>query len=103
MKSHIKSSASRKVFQTFNYLFLLLITFICIYPFWYVVIYTFSEPSKIGTAPPVFLPSGFSIENYRQILTLKGFFSGSFGLCGKDCGGYCFNSRKLLIFRVSFF
>ncbi len=74
MKSHIKSSASRKVFQTFNYLFLLLITFICIYPFWYVVIYTFSEPSKIGTAPPVFLPSGFSIENYRQILTLKGFF-----------------------------
>ena len=73
MNNHIKSSASRRVFQVFNYIFLLLITFICIYPFWYVVIYTLSDPSKVGEIPPVLIPSGFSLENYKQILTLNGF------------------------------
>ena len=73
MNNHIKSSASRRVFQVFNYIFLLFITFICIYPFWYVVIYTLSDPSKAGEVPPVLIPSGFSLENYKQILTLNGF------------------------------
>ena len=74
MNNHIKSSASRRVFQVFNYMFLLLITFICIYPFWYVIIYTLSDPAKAGEIPPVLIPSGFSLGNYKQILTLKGFF-----------------------------
>ena len=79
MKRQIKSSTSRRIFQVFNYIFLLLITIICIYPFWYVVIYTLSDSSKIGEIPPVFIPTGFSIENYVQILTLKGFLP-AFGI-----------------------
>ena len=79
MKRQIKSSASRRIFQVFNYIFLLLITIICIYPFWYVVIYTLSDSSKIGEIPPVLIPTGFSIENYVQILTLKGFLP-AFGI-----------------------
>nr|WP_315104519.1 carbohydrate ABC transporter permease [uncultured Catonella sp.] len=79
MKRQIKSSASRRIFQVFNYIFLLLITIICIYPFWYVVIYTLSDSSKIGEIPPVLIPTGFSIENYVQILNLKGFLP-AFGI-----------------------
>lgn len=74
MNHYIKVSASRRVFQVFNYILLLGITCLCIYPFWYVVIYTFSDPMQVGSNPPVLLPSGFSLSNYKQILTLNGFF-----------------------------
>ncbi len=78
MNSNIKESASRKAFQVFNYILLIGITLLCIYPFWYVVIYTLSDPMQVSSNPPVLLPSGFSLSNYKQILTLKGFFPAVF-------------------------
>lgn len=70
----IKTSPSRKVFLVLNYLLLLAVTLICIYPFWYIVIYTFSDASLADVNPPVFLPRGFSLANYKDIFTLDGFF-----------------------------
>ena len=69
-----KTSMSRKIFLLYNYLLMLLITFICIYPFWYIIIYSFSEPGLVDVNPPVFLPRGFSFSNYRDIFELQGFF-----------------------------
>lgn len=69
-----KASMPRKIFLLCNYLLMLLITFICIYPFWYIVIYSFSEPGLVDVNPPVFLPRGFSFSNYRDIFELQGFF-----------------------------
>ena len=65
---------SRKIFLLCNYLLMLLITFICIYPFWYIIIYSFSEPGLVDVNPPVFLPRGFSFSNYRDIFELQCFF-----------------------------
>ena len=69
-----KTSMSRKIFLLCNYLLMLLISFICIYPFWYIIIYSFSEPGLVDVNPPVFLPRGFSFSNYRDIFELQGFF-----------------------------
>lgn len=69
-----KTSMSRKIFLLCNYLLMLLITFICIYPFWYIIIYSFSEPGLVDVNPPVFLPRGFSFSNYRDIFELQVFF-----------------------------
>lgn len=69
-----KTSMSRKIFLLCNYLLMLLITFICIYPFWYIIIYSFSEPGLVDVNPPVFLPRGFSFSNYWDIFELQGFF-----------------------------
>ena len=69
-----KTSMSRKIFLLCNYLLMLLITFICIYPFWYIIIYSFSEPGLVDVNPPVFLPRGLSFSNYRDIFELQGFF-----------------------------
>lgn len=69
-----KTSMSRKIFLLCNYLLMLLITFICIYPFWYIIIYSFSELGLVDVNPPVFLPRGFSFSNYRDIFELQGFF-----------------------------
>ena len=70
----IKPSKSRVIFQIFNYFLMLLATFICVYPFWYIVIYTFSDSTKAGINSPVFLPRGFSVSNYIDIFKLNGFF-----------------------------
>lgn len=69
----IKPSKSRVIFQIFNYFLMLLATFICVYPFWYIVIYTFSDSTKAGINSPVFLPRGFSVSNYIDIFKLNGF------------------------------
>lgn len=73
-KNKIKESRSRIAFQIFNYLLMLLITFICIYPFWHIVVYTFSKDSLVVTNPPVLLPRGFTLENYKNILEISGIF-----------------------------
>jgi len=73
-KNKIQTSTSRKVFMICDYALMLLITLICIYPFWYIIIYTFSEGSQVDVNPPVFLPRGFTLSNYKDIFELKGFF-----------------------------
>ncbi len=70
----MKSSTSRKVFLVFDYLLMLLLAFICIYPFWYVLCYSFSDTTVAAVNPPVVFPKGFTVSNYKEILTLKGFF-----------------------------
>lgn len=70
----IKPSKSRIAFQIFNYVLMLVATFVCVYPFWYIVIYTFSDSAKAGINSPVFLPRGFSVSNYADIFKLSGFF-----------------------------
>ena len=70
----IKPSKSRIAFQIFNYTLMLLATFVCVCPFWYIVIYTFSDAAKAGIKNPVFLPRGFSVSNYVDIFKLSGFF-----------------------------
>lgn len=70
----IKPSKSRIAFQIFNYVLMLVATFVCVYPFWYIVIYTFSDSAKAGINSPIFLPRGFSVSNYADIFKLSGFF-----------------------------
>ena len=65
-KNKIQTSTSRKVFMVCDYALLFLITLICIYPFWYIIIYTFSEGSQVDVKPPVFLPRGFTLSNYKD-------------------------------------
>ena len=40
----------------------------------YIIIYTFSEGSQVDVKPPVFLPRGFTLSNYKDIFELNGFF-----------------------------
>lgn len=77
-KNKIKVSPSRRVFVVCNYILLFGITFLCIYPFWYIVIYTLSVGSVADVNPPVFLPRGFSVQNYVDIFKLDGFFHALF-------------------------
>jgi putative aldouronate transport system permease protein len=68
MNSHAQSIGSR-VFDWINYLLLTLFVLMCIYPFYYVLIYSISDPAKVSQG--IFLlPAGFDLGTYQKILSL---------------------------------
>jgi len=66
-----------KIFKWLNYLFFALYAVICIYPFYYVVIYSLSDP-KLAASGIWLLPKGFTLDNFRQVLSKGDVFTGFF-------------------------
>ena len=65
------------VFDAINYLLFILITIVCIYPFYYVVIYSISNPELASKV--VLLPKGFSLQTYKTLFSLNNIV-GAFGI-----------------------
>ncbi len=55
-----------------NYLIFGLFTLICVYPFYYLIINTISANDLSANGAINFLPKGFHLENYKQVLQLSG-------------------------------
>lgn len=70
----MKKSPAVIAYQIFNYTLLIFLTIICVYPFWYMLIYTLSNPSIADVKTPILLPVGFTLTNYMQIFEISGFF-----------------------------
>ncbi|SFS71655.1 carbohydrate ABC transporter permease [Paenibacillus sp. BC26] len=69
---------SSNLFDIFNYTVQILFTLMCIYPFYYILIYSFSDPQQ--ALKGVFLvPRGLSIVNYTTIFKLDNMLH-SFGI-----------------------
>lgn len=60
------------IFQTVNYLVFLIITLICIYPFYYMIVNTISANDLSSNGLINFLPKSIHFDNYRQVLMLDG-------------------------------
>ncbi len=52
-----------------NYTLLIILVILCVYPFYYVIIYSFSNPDLAYKA--VLYPRGFSVETYQSIFRLN--------------------------------
>lgn len=62
----IKISIGERVFNVINYVVMILFMLICIYPFYYVIIYSISDPTQ--AAGGVFLlPAGLELTSYKEI------------------------------------
>ena len=69
--THIRKSTGEKIFDFFNVLFMALFTLTCVYPFYYIIIYSLSDP--LAAAGGVLLwPVDFTWDNYLRIFKLKG-------------------------------
>ncbi len=66
--SNMNASLSRKVFVVLNGLFFILLAVLCVYPLWYVLIQSLSSGN---TGKAVFLPEGFTLDNYAQVFKMK--------------------------------
>jgi putative aldouronate transport system permease protein len=58
-----------RTFDVVNYLLLTLFVLICIYPFYYVFIYSISDPAKVAQGIYL-LPAGLDLGTYKSILSL---------------------------------
>lgn len=66
-----------RLFDIGNAFLLLLVVVVCIYPFYYIFIYSISNPETVSLG--VFLwPSGFSLDTYKSILSLPSIRSSFF-------------------------
>ena len=72
MTAKTKLTPGRAIFSVLNYTFFALFTFICVYPLWFVFIYTISNPALVRTTPVTFYPLGFSLYNIQKVIRLEG-------------------------------
>lgn len=77
MKAVIKEKRNKKtkgdiLFAIINYMGFGLFTLICFYPFYYLIINSVSANDLSGNGSINFLPSQLHLENYKQVLQLKG-------------------------------
>jgi putative aldouronate transport system permease protein len=65
-----KSSLTDKILDISNMIFLSLFMIACMYPFYYVFIYSISDPDMIRGGITIF-PAGFSLDSYMRIFMLN--------------------------------
>jgi putative aldouronate transport system permease protein len=58
------------------YSFLTLLSLTMLYPYWYILMYSFSDPMSIALNQYFFIPNGFSLQNYVVALSKPTIYSG---------------------------
>jgi len=66
-KSNIKTSRADKVLAVFSYIFIAIFSILCFYPFYQVVISSFSDETTLIREGYTLIPSKFSLDAYRTI------------------------------------
>ena len=64
-----KIKAGDRAFDIINTLLLVLIFVIILYPMYYVLIASFSNPDKVLTGKIFLLPKGFQLESYKTVFS----------------------------------
>ena len=67
----IKRSVGERIFDVCNVVFLGLICFTFIYPFWYLFAISIADADKEALSRVWFLPQYFSLDSYRNVLSSK--------------------------------
>ena len=111
----IKESISVKIFKVFNYILLSALALVCLYPFWHVLMASFSDSALLAKNIGLLLkPAGFSLEAYEIVLKEKLLYTGFLNtmillVVGiplnmvMTCLGAYFFSRKNVYFKKTLF
>lgn len=110
--AHVESPLTRrtrgeKVFNVFNIAFFVLFAFICVYPFYYLIINSVSNNAASAAGDINWWPEGIHFENYKSVLGIDGlgqaaFISVARTVIGTFCTvlasaflGYMFTQKKM--------
>ncbi|MFK7695137.1 carbohydrate ABC transporter permease [Paenibacillus sp. HJGM_3] len=64
----IRPTAGERLFDIGNVVFMLLLMFVTLYPFWYVLVASISEPGYIAaTRGAIWWPHGFNLGSYKAV------------------------------------
>lgn len=72
----MKKKKKVELFDICNVIFMLAVLFITIYPLYFTVIASFSEPSAVATGKVNWRPVGFTLDSYRQVFAYKQIWRG---------------------------
>ena len=61
-------STGERIFEVFNIVFMVLLGFATLYPFWYVLVASFNLGSDFARGGVYFWPRAFTLENYNKAL-----------------------------------
>ena len=64
------------LFDVINYLLMAMLILITVYPFYYVICASLSDPTKIAGETLLLYPKGFTLEGYKAVLNNKNIFIG---------------------------
>lgn len=68
----MRRTRGEKVFNAFNIAFLALFALICAYPFYYLIINSFSDNNASAAGEVMWWFKGFHLKNYQDVLSLPG-------------------------------
>lgn len=67
-KKIISNSFSDRIFDITNILIMVILLFVFIWPLWFVVISSFSDPYEVWTGGVVLWPKGFTLKAYEELI-----------------------------------
>ena len=80
-----------KLFYILVYAIVIIIAFVCLYPLYFTVIASVSDPHDVYTGKVNFWPSNFSLESYRLVFQNKSIWRGYANTIFYTVAGTCFN------------
>jgi putative aldouronate transport system permease protein len=64
----VRDTTGEKIFYGFNYVFLVLLSFVCLYPMYYVFVGAMSDPQNmLGHRGMLLFPLGLSFDSFRRV------------------------------------
>lgn len=72
----IGNSLGSKIFNIFNYSLFTLLGLITLYPMWYVLMYSLSDPHMRRLNSIFLVPAGFTLETYKYVLSQQMILTG---------------------------
>ena len=69
-KHRIRKSPGEHLFDGMNYLFMIVMAFVTLYPFWYILILSLNDGFDAQLGGIWFWPRKFSLSNYTLIFTI---------------------------------
>ena len=102
-----RRTRGEKIYNVFNIAFFVIFAFICVYPFYYLIINSVSDNAASAAGDVNWLPQGFHLENYKAVFSLDGlslaaFISVARTVIGTACTvfasaylGFMFTQKKM--------
>ncbi|SFD96699.1 putative aldouronate transport system permease protein [Paenibacillus catalpae] len=63
-----KSAGSDKIMETLLYIWAVIVLIIVLYPLYFIIIASFSDPSAVGSGQVWVFPKGFTLDGYKELL-----------------------------------
>lgn len=67
---------SDKIFDLVNVVIMLILLFIFVWPLWFVVIASFSDPNEVWNGNVLLIPKGFTLMAYQELIKYKSIWTG---------------------------